>query len=536
MAAAAARLSWLAGGVAIADPEDPSPIEPAPDAGPEDRVRIEDDLEDVGADVSFTEADLPPAASPDQPSRSVTRLDTAAMTYARVGVDLVHDGVPSSVAGIDVVGEEVLAFRAHGRAEGISRFGRRIKVKVAGRVDGDFSLDANTQIAVERYEANVWDTYADLYGSFVDVRFGKQIVSWGAADLMSPNDVVNARDLRRGFLDRPDELRVPVLALSTTVYDGPLSLQGLWVPVAPTNRFELLDGDNAILGPNAPTSIERRVGAIVAALADDPMLGPGIRPITDIGATPDNGIDTSELGASLALRFARVDFFWYFLWGHERTPRIRLAPELVDTLVSTPPEMLTPEALAARVEELGTMGTPAAVADYPRRIHIGGAIATRVEPIGVKLDVGYTVSGNTVLVPPGAGPLLGEPASLPQLGVTASFDYDRGSTLTVILEGSYQQVYEVPADRAVFQLDGNRLVVVGANLRWTPRDGPLSVGLLGFVDALAPSYALRPAVQLSGHDNLSVEVAAKLLGGPVGSFGGTGDRNDEVTITVQYGL
>ncbi len=499
-------------------------------------LTIDDDLDDVGAKVTFSKKDLTSDASTAD-GASVTRLETLVMAFAQLRIDTVQDPAPDRSAGFGDIGEEVIAFRGHARAEGTSRFGRSLKVKVAGRIYADLSIDSNTQVSVQRYETEVWDTYVDYYASHVDFRVGKQIVAWGVADLLSPNDVVNARELRRSFFaDRPEDIRLPVLALSTTVYDGPFSLQALWIPVAPTNRFELLDGDYALLGPNAPTAAERRIGGLVSALAKDPMFGPAVSPILDIDRAPDSSLDTGELGAALSLRFKRIDFHGYALWGHERNPRIVLAPALRDVLVNTPPDMLTPELIANQIGALAQMGVAAVNVDYPRRMHVGGAVATRLEPVGIKAEVGYALSGNTIIVAPGNGRLLAEPLSLPQLGGTVSIDYDRGSDLTIILEASHLRVFDVPSDRTVYQYNGDRLTLLGGRMQWTPRSGPVSFNFLGFVDIDSPSYILKPGVRLSGHDNLSVEIAAAFYGGPAGSFGGDASRNDEVMLTVQYGL
>ena len=98
------------------------------------------------------------------------------------------------------------------------------------------------------------------------------------------------------------------------------------------------------------------------------------------------------------------------------------------------------------------------------------------------------------------------------------------------------EVVEVPADRNVFGMSGDHLALVGTSVTWTPNNGPLTLSVLGFVDVESPSYAVKPAVKMSGHDHLSVEIAAAIFGGPEGSFGGLPDGADEVSITVQYGL
>lgn len=526
-----------------APPDDGPAFEEEPDeevlddSAAEDAIVVEDDLAPVGADVTFDAADLATGrAAEGAAGKNVTRLETLAMSFLRMGVDAVHDPVPTAPTGVKAIGEDTLSFRAHARAEGVGRFGKRVKVKVAGRVNADLSLDADTNVGVERYEAEVWDTYADAYWSWIDVRFGRQMVAWGSADLLSPNDVVNPRDLRRGFLDRPDELRLPVLALAAKAYDGPFSLQALWVPVAPTNRFELLEGDYALLGPNGPTLIERRVGAIVSTLLDDPQFGPQLRPFVDISAQQDRGLESGELGAKVAMQFDRFDMAGYAFWGHERNARIELHPDLRDALLMTAPDDYTPQGVAMAISGVQMMGANPVDVSYPRKLHFGASMAGRIEPVGLKLDVGYDWNAVATLVPPGGGPLIAQPASLPQLGATVSVDYDRGQTFTFVLEASHLRVFDVPDDRDVFQYDHDQLNLVASRLEWTPARGPITLRFLGIVDPIGSSYALRPAIRLSGHDNLSLEIAGTVFGGPVGSYGGVATRNDEVMLTAQYGL
>jgi hypothetical protein len=283
--------------------------------------------------------------------------------------------------------------------------------------------------------------------------------------------------------------------------------------------------------------LERKVGAIVSALADDPMLGLALQPLLDIGEDPDHGVESGELGANIGLRFRKLDLFGYFFWGHERNPRVEMADGMLDLFETTDVSALDGDALTMRVNELAAMGISAVEADYPRRVHVGGAFATRLEPVGFKVDVGYTIDSNVTLVPPGRGPLLGAPADQDVASATVSLDYNRGNELAVILEGAFTRVIGVAQDVEVYQLDGDQLLVFGGRVQWAPSSGPLELRFLGFVEARDElSYALRPALRLSGHDNLSIEVAGVIYGGPQTSLGGIQDHNDEVQLTVQYGL
>jgi hypothetical protein len=227
----------------------------------------------------------------------------------------------------------------------------------------------------------------------------------------------------------------------------------------------------------------------------------------------------------------------YFLWGHERNPRIQIADDLRQFLIETPPDMLTPQVLAERLGMLAQNGIAAVEVDYPRRTHVGLAMATRIEPLGIKLDAAYSPKAATILVAPDTGPVLGVVATRPQASATLSLDYDRGTELSVVAEVSHLRVLDVDPGTQVFQMSsGDHMTVLGARFSWNPRSGPVTLSGLGFVDIDSPSYAVRPALDLSGNDHWSVEIAATLYGGPAGSFGGIYDDADEVSLTVQYGL
>jgi hypothetical protein len=215
---------------------------------------------------------------------------------------------------------------------------------------------------------------------------------------------------------------------------------------------------------------------------------------------------------------------------------VTVAQPLIELFTTTAPDELTPEAIAAQVAQLSEMGFPVITTAYPRKLHLGASIAGRIEPIGIKVDAAYQPEASAVVVPEGAGPLFGRSQRLPTVSSTLSFDYDRGSALSIVVEGNYTRVLDVPAGSGVYQLDGDELWLVATQLSWTPNKSKVNLRLLGFVDVSLGSYALRPAVRIIGGDHLSVELAAGLYGGPAASFGGVADRNDEIVLTVQYGL
>ena len=93
---------------------------------------------------------------------------------------------------------------------------------ISVKAGGHFEYDAAYAYAKELYSAEDIDAYELLVmprelnvslelGRF-DVTLGRQIVTWGEGDVLSPVDVVNPRDQREPGLADLDDIRVPVLA------------------------------------------------------------------------------------------------------------------------------------------------------------------------------------------------------------------------------------------------------------------------------------------------------------------------------------
>ncbi len=504
----------------------------APDEGG-DSFTMSAGLDDVGPQL---ELDSAPIVTLDEPAvEKNPGIEMSALLYARAGTDLVHQPGAASGSTSVPIGEDVLSFRGHARAEATSRYQRMLKLKLSGRLDAEWGMDADSRLDVERYEARLGETYVDYFGSGLSARAGNQVIVWGTAELITPNDVVNPRDLRRGFLERADELRQPVVALEVSGFHGPAYLTGVWVPVPASHRMELLNSDFALLGPSAPR-LERSIGTALQRLKADPELGPALAPMLELDGSSSFGIQDSELGASAGFHFRHLDLLSYFFWGHERSPRIVIAEELATMLATAPAEALTPEQLADAVGALARQGVVAVASDYPRRVHTGGALATRLEPIGIKLDVGYTFGATAPLTREGGGLLAAESRQLDRASGTVSLDYQRGAFM-VVAEGNVTRVLGVPAGADVYQMHGASAYLAAARIDWRPAASAISMSLLSFVDvATTPSYAVRPAIRFSGHDHISLEAAAILYEGPPDTLAGAADRNDEVVLTVELGL
>ncbi len=74
------------------------------------------------------------------------------------------------------------------------------------------------------------EAYVSLYFPMVDVRLGKQFIFWGKTDWINPTDNINPWDYQN-ISSEIEDYRLPVTALKTDWYFGPVTLEADWIPV-----------------------------------------------------------------------------------------------------------------------------------------------------------------------------------------------------------------------------------------------------------------------------------------------------------------
>ena len=518
------------GGVAGAQGPRPLVSEPDGEEEADEFVFVDDEL-DVGPDVSeeAPQVDLAAGEGGEDASPEAS-VQPHARSYGRAGVDTHFDegGARS---------EDVVSLRWLGEASMLVRFPEAVTVKVAGRADAELHDSSTATSSTRRFEARLWDTYAQIAVAHLDVRFGNQFVVWGNTDLLNPNDVVNARDLRRGFLERPEDLRVPVLALEVSTYAGPFTLSGLWVPAPEGDRFEVLDGDHALLGPLGVTPIERGLGDALAVLAARERVRPAVEEILALDDRTRLSIDDGELGGAATLRLRHLDLGLYVLWGHERTPVVQVHPELIAFLASG--QATAPASLGDELDRIAMTGERAVALTYPRKTHWGASAATRIEPFGLRADAAFT-QGTVLVTPPGGGPLSGQALPLDEFAVTLAADFARGTGFNVSVEVGAVRVLDLPAETVAYGLNGAQALVVASSMQWVLVEPSLTLSVLGFLqlgeDGADPALAIAPRLRWSHSDRVALELAYLLYEGPVTTAAGRLDGDDQVQVTWSYAL
>lgn len=131
------------------------------------------------------------------------------------------------------VGEDVAEVKA-----GYGELSLQARTRMTGVGDafGELRLRAGSDFSDPTQLVELREAYVNLFGSFLDVRVGQQIIAWGRADGVNPTDLLTPRNMGTRSPNL-DDRRLANLALRSNVYFGPLRLESVWIPVYQPSRF-----------------------------------------------------------------------------------------------------------------------------------------------------------------------------------------------------------------------------------------------------------------------------------------------------------
>lgn len=125
----------------------------------------------------------------------------------------------------------------------------------AGYTLGDFDLKASGALEYRWSSGeaafDLREAYAVWYPSFGEVRVGKQIHAWGAADGNNPTDNLNAYDYYYLFLPGADR-KIGSLSAAVAAYIGNWQIEAVITPGHVPNRFTFGEEDFPIKPPFEP--------------------------------------------------------------------------------------------------------------------------------------------------------------------------------------------------------------------------------------------------------------------------------------------
>lgn len=313
-------------------------------------------------------------------------------------------------------------------------------------------------------ESQLRELYVGLFAGPLDVRIGQQRVAWGRGEFISPNDVLNARDMRDPLIGEP-ELRVqPTPMLRADLDLGFGSLQGIASPVFVPDRIDVYGANWAAIQPVVPESVRGFFGVLTRPI--DPTQREPLQRLLQATRLPAADLTQPSLGARFAWSAGGIDVSHYYHYGFDG-PFVSVNAQVLAALQAID----FSRASLSDFDPLLTLldrGTLPFEATYVRRHHVGFDLTTTLGPFAVRLDAAY--QSRRVFYQRN---LLSTTSPIVQgvLGV----EYQTGNIAkTVLVEGMYMRLLETPKTPLLIW-DLNNIGVAGL-LRWT-LFGPFGIEL-----------------------------------------------------------
>lgn len=338
---------------------------------------------------------------------------------------------------------------------------------------------------------DLWEGYVDLYGSFYDLRIGKQIVTWGTGDNINPTDNLNPWDLgRKTPFSEPAEKKLPVNMVNAKFYLGGFTtLNAIWVP--DFHPFRLPDTSvwnmsRTLPQPTTPPNV------LVTGFASpgDPI-------------EPANTLENSEYALKFASTFAGVDFSASYFHGWENFPTLH-------------PKM--------QIDSVNAQGQGFATITPMQRYHsidvLGGDFATSIAGIGFRGELGYFMTEDTDEEDPYI--------SDPYLFYVFGMDYTFRNGLYVnaqYSEGVYRK-FGIQADQG-----DDRMVNLGFTYDVNDYNS-MEIGSMYLIED--ENYVLQPKYIRTIGNAVDLTVGAFIIGGNSAEHFGAFRSNDLVYAELEY--
>jgi hypothetical protein len=372
------------------------------------------------------------------------------------------------------------------------------------------------------FEADLWEAYLDLYlPGKVDLRIGNQLFHWGAADFLSPTDVLNPFDARWGPLVETDEFKIPVFAVSATWRGPGVNVTGAWIPFVVPVRAFLFGHDFALLPPRGPFPLPD-----LRALLSDP-LSDALQRAAFEGSVPSRSFASSQGGLRVWGNAGRIDFGVSYFAGYEPYPAVSLDPDLgraFGLAFAQSPDLPGAAALFARVAQRAAAGETVVSATYERRQVMGFDVTAPLGPLLARLDAAYAPL-QTVLATVGSEPIL-TPVRRPAVTYSAGLEYRYEDKLFVLAQWLHLITVVRPGDK-LFLLRPNYQAIY-FDVRYRLLDGDLELAASGFGGVSQGDVVVSASVSYRITGRLRLTVGASIFEGSRDGPGGFWDANDFV--------
>ena len=375
----------------------------------------------------------------------------------------------------------------------------------------------------------------ELSTRWVDLQAGMLRTVWGANDLVNPNDVLTAKDLRMGLTADAEVMRLPVLSFKAELYvKQALNLSVIWQPVFAPHSIELFGSDYALLGAGAPRML-RVVGDLAERMADDSVEGQWQT------ALVASNVPRPFADSNVALRVAGTVWGWdlaaQYVYGFERLPVLRLHGDLVRRLL--PYMRPLPGSATELLRNLARSyaHAPPVESVYLRQHQVGISFSRVLWRLVIDGD-GAFVSRQAEPLGDGQGLPLERRGSqwststdTPVLSYTLGARYAVGQELLIKLEWWHEllldQLQQAPAERADLLLGGPLRGGLALLCRYAIPRMDVTLQLMAHSELFHGSVVLAPQLEYRVGEHLALLTGATIYAGSKGP-GALYDDNDNV--------
>jgi len=458
---------------------------------------------DTGGDQTDELAPMAPPPPPPLPDR----------------IQILGWGRTETTYGLDKQGDDVLA-APYNKVESREQLylaaryqrGKQFEAAASGLLEFDV-FDKRTA-----YEASVRELYLGGIWDHFDLRVGNQRIAWGKGDAISPNDVVNPRDLRDPLLTDTELRRIPTFAVRADIEGGSHALQLVFQPFFIPDNYEINGSNWSIIQPTTPDSI-RGLFRLINGLFDESLHDPAQRLFAQTSLP-----DRPSGGARYTFTGHNFDASLYYHYGYTSTPEVKIDPNFAGAISMVDWRTATPTALAP-VLGLLDMGIAPYSAAFDRRHHVGFDGVTTVGPIAIKVDAGYDTKA--VFYQPDI-----ESFVTGQTQGVLSLEYQTGEIgKLLLLEGVYTHLTHTPPELIGYKRDTYGAAMTA---RWTFFE-VIEAELKAVFEVQPQTVVLIPQLAYRKHSNgFSVALGGLYLHGDGTSLGEYYSRNNSAYLTIKW--
>ena len=250
----------------------------------------------------------------------------------------------------------------HGKLKLKTKYTPSDQIQIVASVSGEYFLYANDNHYRNDDTIRFDDTYINFSNPRFNFKIGNQVVRWGKTDGYSPIDNLNPEDYRNGIAGRREDRKLPIPMANIEIYQGTMTLQGIFIPFFYKPKFDL-EGTDWAMFKHGHESI-----------------GPFK---IDEGNTTKK-INDSEFG----LRFSGIiqNLNYALSWFHTREDL-----PIPDSLIVTPGFVLPPGDFSPmELAEFAVLTGQPVKLDHDRQNIFGLEIETTWRVFGIRADVAYS--------------------------------------------------------------------------------------------------------------------------------------------------